>query len=268
MLVTLNKVCKGFAGQEVLKNINLSIQENDRIGLLGVNGVGKTTLLNIITGTLPCDTGEVSVKRDLSIGYLRQNEALKLENTLQAEIEDAIKEVYSLRAQMRENEQKIAAANPQSAEYQSLTKTYEQLSNAYEALDGYHADVRVQTVLNGLGFGNFDLQGRVQTLSGGEKIRFSMVKVLLKNPELLILDEPTNHLDFSMLSWLEDYLTGYRGAVVVVSHDRYFLDKVSKDICEIEFGELVRYKGGYTSFLRQKEERVKTLEKEYKTDYS
>ena len=264
MLVTLNKVCKGFAGQEVLKNINLSIQENDRIGLLGVNGVGKTTLLNIITGTLPGDTGEVSVKRDLSIGYLRQNEALRLENTLQEEIEDAIKEVYSLRAQMRENEQKIAVANPQSAEYQSLTKTYEQLSNAYEALDGYHADVRVQTVLNGLGFGNFDLQGRVQTLSGGEKIRFSMVKVLLKNPELLILDEPTNHLDFSMLSWLEDYLTGYRGAVVVVSHDRYFLDKVSKDICEIEFGELVRYKGGYTSFLRQKEERVKTLEKEYK----
>ena len=166
MLVTLNNVCKGFAGQEVLKNINLSIQENDRIGLLGVNGVGKTTLLNIITGTLPCDTGEVSVKRDLSIGYLRQNEALRLENTLQEEIEDAIKEVYSLRAQMRENEQKIAAANPQSAEYQSLTKTYEQLSNAYEALDGYHADVRVQTVLNGLGFGNFDLQGRVQTLSG------------------------------------------------------------------------------------------------------
>lgn len=122
------------------------------------------------------------MKKDLSIGYLRQNEALKLENTLQAEIEDAIKEVFSLRAQMRETEQKIAVANPQSAEYQSLTKTYEQLSNAYEALDGYHADVRVQTVLNGLGFGNFDLQGRVQTLSGGEKIRFSMVKVLLKTP--------------------------------------------------------------------------------------
>lgn len=264
MLVTLNNVSKGFAGQTVLKNICLSIQENDRIGLLGVNGVGKTTLLNIITGTLACDAGEVSVKKDLNIGYLRQNESLTLENTLQEEIQDAIKEVYVLRTQMRETEQKIAETDATSAEYKALTEKYEQLSNAYEALDGYHADVRVQTVLNGLGFGSFDLQSRVQTLSGGEKIRFSMAKVLLQNPELLILDEPTNHLDFSMLAWLEEYLAGYRGAVVVVSHDRYFLDKVSKDICEIEFGELVRYKGGYTAFLHQKEERVKTLEKEYR----
>lgn len=264
MLVTLNHVSKGFAGESVLKNISLSIQETDRIGLLGVNGVGKTTLLNIITGALICDTGEISVKNGVHIGYLRQNEALTLSNTLQEEIQDAIKEVYTLRTQMQKAEQEIAACDVNSSQYQKLTEEYENLSNAYTAVDGYHAEVRIQTVLNGLGFGSFDLQSRVQTLSGGEKIRFSMAKVLLQNPELLILDEPTNHLDFSMLSWLEDYLVSYHGAVVVVSHDRYFLDKVSKDICEIEHGELVRYKGGYTSFLQQKEERIRTLEKEYR----
>lgn len=264
MLVTLNHVSKGFAGESVLKNISLSIQETDRIGLLGVNGVGKTTLLNIITGALICDTGEVSVKNGVRIGYLRQNESLTLSNTLQEEIQDAIKEVYALRTQMQKAEQEIAACDVNSSQYQKLTEEYENLSNAYTAVDGYHAEVRIQTVLNGLGFGSFDLQSRVQTLSGGEKIRFSMAKVLLQNPELLILDEPTNHLDFSMLSWLEDYLVSYHGAVVVVSHDRYFLDKVSKDICEIEHGELVRYKGGYTSFLQQKEERIRTLEKEYR----
>ncbi len=264
MLVSLNHVSKGFAGESVLKKISLSIQETDRIGLLGVNGVGKTTLLNIITGALICDTGEVSVKNGVRIGYLRQNESLTLSNTLQEEIQDAIKEVYTLRTQMQKTEQEIAACDASSAQYQKLTEQYENLSNAYTAVDGYHAEVRIQTVLNGLGFGSFDLQSRVQTLSGGEKIRFSMAKVLLQNPELLILDEPTNHLDFSMLSWLEDYLVSYHGAVVVVSHDRYFLDKVSKDICEIEHGELVRYKGGYTSFLQQKEERIRTLEKEYR----
>lgn len=264
MLVTLNHVSKGFAGESVLKNISLSIQETDRIGLLGVNGVGKTTLLNIITGALICDTGEVSVKNGVRIGYLRQNESLTLSNTLQEEIQDAIKEVYTLRTQMQKAEQEIAACDVNSLQYQKLTEEYENLSNAYTAVDGYHAEVRIQTVLNGLGFGSFDLQSRVQTLSGGEKIRFSMAKVLLQNPELLILDEPTNHLDFSMLSWLEDYLVSYHGAVVIVSHDRYFLDKVSKDICEIEHGELARYKGGYTSFLQQKEERIRTLEKEYR----
>ena len=148
--------------------------------------------------------------------------------------------------------------------YTQLTDTYEKLSNLYAALDGYHADVRVQTVLNGLGFGQFQLNSKIATLSGGEKIRFAMAKVLLKNPELLILDEPTNHLDFTMLTWLEAYLTAYKGAVVVVSHDRYFLNHVANDICELEYGTLYRYKGGYSSFLLQKEERIRTLEKEYK----
>lgn len=264
MLLSLNQVSKGFLDEIVLKDINLSIQEGDHIGLLGVNGVGKTTLLNIITGTLPYDTGVISVKKDLSIGYLKQNEALNSQNTLEEEIHSALQEVYSVREKLTEISAKMASTAPDSPAYLQLTNAYEELSNQYAALDGYHADVRIQTVLNGLGFGKFRLDGKISTLSGGEKIRFAMAKVLLQNPELLILDEPTNHLDFTMLTWLEEYLTAYKGAVVVVSHDRYFLNRVASDICELERGTLYRYKGGYSAFLVQKEERIRTLEKEYK----
>lgn len=264
MFISLHQIQKSFSDEIVLKNIDLTITAHDRIGLLGVNGVGKTTLLNIISGDMSYDAGEYSVKRNLAIGYLKQNEALNTDNTLQQEIQSALSSVYATRNEMQTVSQELASAVPNTAEYNALTGKYEALSNAYAAADGYHADVRIQIILNGLGFGNFDLNGKVKTLSGGEKIRFAMAKVLLQNPELLILDEPTNHLDFEMLSWLENYLQSYKGAVLVVSHDRFFLDKVAEDICELERGELVRYKGGYSAFLRQKEERIKMLEKAYK----
>ena len=264
MLISLHQIQKSFSDEVVLKNIDLTISAKDRIGLLGINGVGKTTLLNIISGELPYDAGEYSAKRNLSIGYLKQNEALNTENTLQEEIQSALSSVYEMRADLDNLSQELASAEPNTEQYAALSEKYETLSGAYTAADGYHADVRIQIVLNGLGFGTFDLTGKVKTLSGGEKIRFAMAKVLLQNPELLILDEPTNHLDFSMLAWLEEYLQSYKGAVVVVSHDRFFLDKVANDICELERGELVRYKGGYSAFLQQKEERIRRLEKEYK----
>lgn len=264
MLITLQKIQKSFLDEIVLQDIDLTVSEHDRIGLLGVNGVGKTTLLNIISGEMPFDKGEYAAKRNLAIGYLKQNEALQTENTLLEEIQSSLAEVYRLREEMQTVSHKIAQAEPNSTQYAELTEQYEALSSAYDAADGYQADVRIQIILNGLGFGGFDLNGKVKTLSGGEKIRFALAKVLLKNPELLILDEPTNHLDFSMLSWLENYLENYKGAVIVVSHDRFFLDRVAQDICELERGELVRYKGGYSAFLLQKEERIRVLEKAYK----
>ena len=263
MLLELNEISKGFAGESILKGITLQINEGDRLGLLGLNGAGKTTLLNIITGVLQPDSGNVHHKSNLAIGYLKQNEALNSENTLEEEIKLALHEVYEIREKLKETEQKLSTVDPSTPLYQEVVKEYDALSNAYAALDGYTADVRIQTVLNGLGFGDFALSNIVSTLSGGEKIRFAMAKVLLQNPKLLILDEPTNHLDFTMLSWLENYLENYKGAVLVVSHDRYFLDKVSDNICEIENGVLVRYKGGYSAFIQQKEERTKFLMKEY-----
>lgn len=261
MLISLDSVCKTFLDKQVLKNISLSVNDRDRIGLLGINGIGKSTLLNIISGQIEYDEGTISSKQGLRIGYLKQNEALNSSNTLKEEIEDSLKEVFETRKAIEEITLKMA--NAQKNEYESLSAEYDRLTNKYNALDGHNAEVRINTVLEGMGFGSFDMNSKIAVLSGGEKMRFAMCKILVQNPELLILDEPTNHLDFEMLGWLEGYLSSYKGAVIVVSHDRYFLDAVSSDICELENGELVRYKGGYSSFLKQKEERIKVLLREY-----
>ncbi len=261
MLISLNNISKGFLDKTVLKNITLSVNEKDRIGLLGINGVGKTTLLNIITGNIECDDGTISLQKDLRIGYLKQNEALNTSNTLEKEIQNALQLVFDTRKELENISKQMSFASGE--EYIQLSAKYEQLTNIYDALDGYNAEVRINTVLNGMGFGDFDLNTSVAVLSGGEKTRFSLAKILVENPNLLILDEPTNHLDFEMLNWLENYLSAYKGAVIIVSHDRYFLNSVASDICEIENGELVRYKGGYSAFLKQKDERIKTLTKEY-----
>ena len=261
MLVSLNNISKSFLDKSILKNVTLSVNDKDRIGLLGINGMGKSTLLNIISGAIDYDEGTLSLKNDLRIGYLKQNEALNTSNTLKEEIEDSLKLVFETRKKIEEISSKMSVCS--TDEYDELSLQYEKYTNIYNAADGHNAEVRINTVLNGMGFGSFDMQTSVSVLSGGEKTRFALAKILVENPNLLILDEPTNHLDFSMLNWLEDYLKSYKGAVIIVSHDRYFLNAVASDICEIENGELVRYKGGYSSFLTQKEERIKTLTKEY-----
>ncbi len=261
MLITLQNINKSFLDKSILKDVSLTVNEKDRIGLLGINGVGKTTLLNIISGALEYDEGTLATKPNLRIGYLKQNEALNTSNTLREEIQNALKLAFDTRKQLEEISKKMSVAS--GDEYTELSTEYERLTNIYNACDGYNAEVRINTVLNGMGFGDFNLDGSVSVLSGGEKTRFALAKILVENPDLLILDEPTNHLDFSMLNWLENYLESYKGAVIIVSHDRYFLNAVASDICEIENSELVRYKGGYSSFLKQKEERIKTLTKEY-----
>lgn len=261
MLITLQNIHKSFLDKTILKDVNLTVNEKDRIGLLGINGVGKTTLLNIISGALEYDEGTFSTKPNIRIGYLRQNEALDTSNTLREEIQNALKLAFDTRKKLEDISKQMSVAN--TNEYALLSTEYERLTSIYDACDGYNAEVRINTILNGMGFGDFNLDGSISVLSGGEKTRFALAKILVENPELLILDEPTNHLDFSMLNWLENYLESYKGAVIIVSHDRYFLNSVASDICEIENGELVRYKGGYSSFLKQKEERVKALIKEY-----
>jgi len=261
MIISLNNISKTFLDKLILKDINIAVDEKDRIGLLGINGVGKTTLLNIIAGNLDYDEGTISSKSDLRIGYLKQNEALDTTNTLKEEIQKSLEIVFDTRKKIEAISKKMSVAN--SEEYEKLSLEYERLTSIYDAADGYNAEVRINTVLNGMGFGEFSMETSVSVLSGGEKTRFALAKILVENPNLLILDEPTNHLDFGMLNWLESYLASYKGAVIIVSHDRYFLNAVASDICEIENGELVRYKGGYSAFLKQKEERIKTLTKEY-----
>lgn len=261
MLISVNNISKAFLDKKILNNVTLAVNDKDRIGLLGINGVGKTTLLNILSGNLEYDDGTIATKPDLRIGYLKQNEALNTSNSLKDEIESSLQLVFDTRKKLEEISKLMSQATGNV--YDNLSNEYERLTNIYDAADGYNVEVRINTILNGMGFGEFDLNTSVSVLSGGEKTRFALAKILVENPNLLILDEPTNHLDFNMLNWLENYLAEYKGAVIIVSHDRYFLNSVTSDICEIENGELVRYKGGYSSFLKQKEERIKTLTKEY-----
>lgn len=262
MLLSLTNINKFYNGNQVLNNINLTVNENDRIGLVGVNGCGKSTLLKIITGSVNPDRfterdGIVSFANKTSIGYLEQMGSLNTDNTVITEMRSVFSDYYKAIDRLREIEAEIADGN------NSGSDEYMRLSSWLEANDGYNTDVKIRMVLNGMGFGNEELERTVSGFSGGEKTRLAIARLLLEEPNLLILDEPTNHLDFKTVMWLEDYLKGYKGAVLIVSHDRYFLDKLCTSICEIERGTLTRYKGNYSAFVRLKEESVTRKEKEY-----
>lgn len=259
MLVSVQNVTKSFLDDIVLRDVSLDVQENDRIGLLGVNGAGKTTLLNIIAGRLETDEGTVVRKRGLEVGYLQQNDALDGERTLDEEARDAFAHIYAVQHRIDACAAKLVT-RPDNL---SLLAEYDRLAVQLDMLDAYRLDDKINRVLGGLGFGGFNRGTKISTLSGGEKMRFAIAKMLLRSPELLILDEPTNHLDFSMLGWLEEYLRGYKGALLTVSHDRYFLDNVARDICEIERHQLTRYKGGYTGFVAQKAENRRAAQRSW-----
>ncbi len=262
MLVSLTNINKFYNGNQVLSNINLTIDENDRIGLVGINGCGKSTLLKIITGSVNPDRftekdGIVSFASKTSVGYLEQMGSLNSENTVIAEMRSVFSHYYEAIDRLREIEKEIADGD------NSGSDEYMQLSSWLEANDGYNTDVKIKTVLNGMGFSGEELERTVSGFSGGEKTRLAIARLLLEEPNLLILDEPTNHLDFKTVMWLEDYLKGYKGAILIVSHDRYFLDRLCTSICEIERGFLTRYKGNYSTFVRLKEEAVARKSKEY-----
>lgn len=263
MLLELSHIGKSFGAEQILEDINLSVGERDRIGLLGANGAGKSTLLNVITGELESDVGEIALARGAEIGYLRQNGALNPGRTIGEEIASVFDDVRRMGEQLEELRRQLESCSPQDPQHDRLLAEYDALNTAYETHEGYTIDVKINTVLGGMGFASYDREMYVSALSGGEKTRLAIAKLLLGNPQLLILDEPTNHLDFTMLTWLEEYLRGYRGALIVVSHDRYFLDNVATDICELENRHLTRYPGGYTQFVRLKQERREFQQKQY-----
>ncbi|MCI8443283.1 MAG: ABC-F family ATP-binding cassette domain-containing protein [Provencibacterium sp.] len=263
MILELSHISKSFGVELILEDISLSIEAGDRIGLLGVNGAGKSTLLNIITGSLEPDAGSRSLARGIEIGYLRQHGALDDGNTIAEEAAAAFSDVREIGQQLDELRARLSDAQLPPQEHERLLKEYDALNIAFEARDGYQMEVKINTVLEGMGFGSYDRAQPVRELSGGEKTRLAIAKLLLRRPGLLLLDEPTNHLDFETLGWLEEYLRSYRGALVVVSHDRYFLDSVASDICELERCHLTRYKGGYTQFMRLKEERLEVQRRQY-----
>ncbi len=262
MLVSLNNINKFYNGKQILSNVSLTVDENDKIGLVGNNGCGKSTLLKILTGSVEPDRfsekdGIISFAAKTTIGYLEQMGGLDSENTVMEEMNKVFEPIHKAIERLRDIELEIELGDNSSAD------EYQQLSSWIEANDGYNTDVKIRTVLNGMGFSGEQLNRTVSGFSGGEKTRLCIAKLLLEEPNLLILDEPTNHLDFKTIMWLEDYLRSYRGAVLIVSHDRYFLDRLCTSVCEIERGILTRYKGNYSAFVRQREENTARREKEY-----
>ena len=262
MLASLTNINKFYNGNQVLNNVSLTIDENDRIGLVGNNGCGKSTLLKILTGSVDPDRftekdGIVSMAAKTTVGYLEQMGGLNTENTVIDEMRGVFEPIHKAIDRLREIELEIEMGDDSAAD------EYQQLSSWVEANDGYNTDVKIRMVLNGMGFSGDELTRTVSGFSGGEKTRLCIARLLLEEPNLLILDEPTNHLDFKTIMWLEDYLRSYKGAILIVSHDRYFLDRLCTSICEIERGTLTRYKGDYTAFVRQREENDARREKEY-----
>lgn len=269
MLISISQLNKSFSGNPVLQNVSMTIEDKVRYGLIGVNGAGKSTLLNILIGELDADDGEIYRSTQLRLGYLKQNTGLERTSTILDEMRKVFDDVFQAESSMRDLEQKMQlVADHESLEYRIIAQEYAKKQAYFDSRDGYQVDVKIKTILNGMGFQDKDLDTSIATLSGGEKTRLAIARLLLEEPNLLILDEPTNHLDFKTLNWLEEYLLSYNGSILIVSHDRYFLDKIVEQVFELERGKLNTYKGNYTAYVKQKEERRIRLEKEYEAQQS
>ncbi len=262
MLITLSSVNFGYGDNLILTDVNFSVNEGERVGLVGENGAGKTTLIKLILGELYPDSGEIVKKNGLRIGYLAQNGGYDSANTVYGEMREVFKEEYVAVEKLSELSARLAAEEYGSREYAALSSKIEALNKYLSSRDCFNLDVKIKTVLNGMGFADF-YERRIDGMSGGEKTRLKLARLLLESPDLLILDEPTNHLDLNTLYWLEDYLSAFKGAVFVVSHDRYFLDRLIKTTLEIENKKLFSYRGNYSKYKILKAEKYELDLKEY-----
>ncbi len=265
MLVQLNNVGKSFNGEILISNINLKVEEAEKIGLIGVNGAGKSTLLKMIYGDLSQDEGEIIKSRGKNFAYLKQDSGLNLENSIKEEMLSVFNELLNVEKELRELE-KLMSSQEVIEDYEKLEKImkkYSSKTDYFVMQGGYEIEAKINTILNGIGFKDFDLNIKVSKLSGGQKTKLSLAKILLNEPDLLMLDEPTNHLDLEALNWLEGYLKSYKGAVLIVSHDRYFLDSTVSVIYEIERGKSKRYTGNYSKYVSLKAEEKELHIKNY-----
>ena len=262
MLLTIQNIQKYFGAELCLRNISCVLDAQDRAGIIGENGAGKTTLIKIITGELYPDDGIVTLAHGATVGYLEQNSVLDPACTVYGEMENAFRSVLDAMDEMKRLERQMAECPGDHM----LLERHAQLSAVVDAADGYNMDTQIKKILNGMAFPAPDYQKSVAVLSGGEHTRLCLAKLLLQKPDLLILDEPTNHLDFETMEWLESYLKTYPGAILVVSHDRYFLDAVCNRIFEIEDNTLTAYKGNYSAYLPQKEAAVALQQKQHDAD--
>lgn len=268
ILLQINQLSKYFGADPILSNIKLEVQTRDKIALVGRNGAGKSTLLKIISGTMSYDSGEIIKPKDVSIGYLAQDTGLESQLSIWNEMNLVFKHLKSMEEDMRKLEQRMTTVDPNSEtqKFEQLLKEYDKLQVKFKEEGGYQYEADIRSVLHGLGFSSFDPETKISSLSGGQKTRLALGKLLLTKPDLLILDEPTNHLDIETLTWLEQYLQNYPGAILIVSHDRYFLDKIVNQVYEISRNTSTRFIGNYSNYLKQKaenyEKEVKSFERQ------
>lgn len=250
MILACHNLNKAFGEQIIVKDGSFHIEEHEKAALIGLNGAGKSTILKMIMGELPVDSGEIILAKGKTIGYLSQHQKLESGNTIYEEVKTAKSDIITLENQIRSIELELKHLTGE--ELEKHLQTYHHLTASFERANGYAYESEITGVLKGLGFSEEDFGKSVDTLSGGQKTRVSLGKLLLTKPDILLLDEPTNHLDLNSISWLETYLSNYQGAVLIVSHDRYFLNRVVTKVIEVEQGNIMMFLGNYTAFAQKK----------------
>lgn len=250
MILSCNNISKSFGTDVIIKSCSFNIEDHEKAAIVGINGAGKSTLLKIITGIEPADTGLVTLAKDKTLGYLSQQQNLNSDNTIYDELLSVKQYILDMEAQLRSIENQMKSANDTALE--TLMKKYSDLNHEFELNNGYAYKSEITGVLKGLGFAEEDFTLNVNTLSGGQKTRVALGRLLLSKPDIILLDEPTNHLDMESISWLENYLLNYSGAVLIVAHDRYFLDKIVSNIIELDNGNATVFSGNYTDYASKK----------------
>ncbi|MEE1508059.1 MAG: ABC-F type ribosomal protection protein [Ligilactobacillus ruminis] len=265
ILLQVQQVARYFGADTLFENVSLDVSDNSRIALVGRNGVGKSTLLKMIIGNESPDAGQITKKKGLTIGYLAQNTGLESDKTIYAEMLSVFERLQIMEKNLHEMEAKIAdpGADHSSSAYSQLLNQYDQLLHDFEEQNGYGYEAEVRSVLHGFHFEQEDYDRKISSLSGGQKTRLALAKLLLEQRDLLILDEPTNHLDIDTLTWLEGYVQNYKGALLIVSHDRYFLDRIVNEVYEISHHHSSYYKGNYSAYIDQKADRLRQDWKNY-----
>lgn len=265
ILLQLNDISKSFDGEDIFNDVNVEIKTGERIGIVGRNGAGKSTLMKIIAGVEGYDDGHISKIKNLKLGYLTQQMTLITTSTVIQEMSKPFEHIKKLGQQMNNETDWLAqhADDFDSDDYKEHLEKYESLSNQFEQLEGYQYESKIKTVLHGLNFEEADFDRPINDFSGGQKTRLSLAQMLLSEPDLLLLDEPTNHLDMETTEWLEGYLNYFKGAIVIISHDRYFLDKIVNQIYDVALGDVQHYQGNYAQFIEQRDKYYAKRMQEY-----
>ena len=263
ILLQTSKLTKLYSGTPILENVQFEVKKGERIAVVGRNGAGKSTLLKMIADEIDYDSGEIHKPQSVILGYFAQSSHINSNDTIYNEMLKVFQKTIMLKGQLEALSLKMAEEDPTSENYLKIIDQYQQLNHQFELMSGYTYESEINNILNRFKFNEIGFDQKISNLSGGQKTRLALAKLLLQKPDLLILDEPTNHLDIDTIEWLEGYLKKYPGAVVIVSHDRYFLDQIATTVYEIEYRKCTKYKGNYSDYMDQKAISYAALMKQY-----